>query len=489
MAPETAAALPQSREGPAPRRVRPGQDRLRLHRFGLDRIVVRVALVLIAVMVLAQAIAFIFFVGGRPLLDKLGDSAAVARRLQEAATALQAAPPAERAGIAARLSGPDLAISAEAQFQPRDLVVDLPGFFPLRDRLLNDLQASVDQVVIEAPLAPRDLGPPLPWSRPSRHLPVALWLRLRDGGWMRVGTTAGELLPQRPLFIPVPWIGAALSILLVSILVARRVSGSLGRFAAATERFGRDIGAAALEEAGPAEVRAVLRGFNLMQARLRRFVDDRTSMLAAISHDLMTPISRLRLRAEALPAGDERTRMLADLALMDRMVAATLDFARDDVAAEKRQRLDLASLVQAICDECGVDDSDGAERARYLGPDYLEVVAAPLALSRAVRNVVENAIKYGGRAEVALGLGSAGAEIAVCDAGAGIPEAELERVFEPFYRLDRARSSDAGGSGLGLAIARNALRAHGGEITLENRVGGGLRATLALPVSPASRVP
>ena len=485
MAPEAAAA-PHSRDEPAPRRDGPGLGRLGLDRFGLDRLVVRVALVLIAVMLLAQAIAFIFFVGGRPLLDALGDSAAIARRLQAAATALQAAPSSERAALATRLRGPGLAISAEAQFQPRDLVVDLPGFYPLRDRLLTDLQGSVDQVVIEAPLSPRDLGPPLPWSRPDRGLPVALWLRLRDGGWMRVGSTAGELLPQRPLFIPVPWIGAVLSILLVSALVARRVSSSLGRFAAATERFGRDIGAAPLAEAGPAEVRAVLRGFNLMQARLRRFVDDRTSMLAAISHDLMTPISRLRLRAEALPAGEDRARMLADLDLMDRMVAATLDFARDDVAAERRQRLDLASLVQAICDECGADESDGVERARYLGPDYLEIVAAPLALSRALRNVVENAVKYGGRAEVVLGLGSAGAEIAVCDAGPGIPEAELDRVFEPFYRLDRAR--DAGGSGLGLAIARNVLRAHGGEISLENLPGGGLRARLTLPLSPAGRV-
>ncbi len=479
MAPEAAAAQPLNPDRPA-RRVR-----REIHWLGLDRIVVRVALVLIVVMLLAQAVAFVFFVSGRPLLDRLGDPAAIAGRLQAAAAALQAAPPSGRAAVAARLSAPDLAISFAAQFQPRDLVVDLPGFFPLRDRLLNDLQASIDQVMIEAPMSPRDLGPPLPWSRPAGNLPVTLWLRLRDGGWLRAGSTAGELLPQRPLFIPIPWIGAALSILLVSILVARRVSGSLGRFAAATERFGRDIGAAPLAEAGPAEVRAVLRGFNLMQARLRRFVDDRTSMLAAISHDLMTPISRLRLRAEALPAGEDRTRMLADLALMDRMVAATLDFARDDVAAEKRLRLDLASLVQAICDECGGDDSDGGERARYLGPDYLELVAAPLALSRAVRNVVENAIKYGGRAEVSLRLGSAGAEIAVSDAGPGIPDAELERVFEPFYRLDRARSSEAGGSGLGLAIARNVLRAHGGEIVLENLAGGGLRATLSLPLSPA----
>ena len=142
--------------------------------------------------------------------------------------------------------------------------------------------------------------------------------------------------------------------------------------------------------------------------------------------------------------------------------------------------------MQSVCDECGGDESGGGERARYLGPDYLEIVAAPLALSRALRNVVENAVKYGGRAEVVLGLGSAGAEIAVCDAGPGIPEAELDRVFEPFYRLDRAR--DAGGSGLGLAIARNVLRAHGGEISLENLPGGGLRARLTLPLSPAGRV-
>jgi signal transduction histidine kinase len=446
-----------------------------------DRIVFRIALVLIAVMVLAQAIGFLFFLSGRPLIQHRGDLDAVESRLRAPVAALLAGASGERSAIAARFSTPRFGIRAESAFRPRDLVVDLPGFFPLRDRLLVNLADSIDQVVIEAPVNPRDLGPPLPWSGLRSDLPVTAWLRLRDGSWMAATMPAGDLLPRGPFFALIPWAGAGASILLISLLVARRVSATLRRFAGATERFGLDIAATPLAETGPAEVRSVLRAFNLMQARLKRFVADRTRMLAAISHDLMTPISRLRLRAEALPRGEARERMLGDLALMDRMVAATLDFARDDVAAEQRQRLDLASLVQSVCDEFADDNTGSDGGVTYRGPDYLEIVAAPTALGRAIRNVVENAVKYGARAEVTLSRSELGAEIAVSDGGPGIPEAELERVFEPFYRLDRARSSETGGSGLGLAIARNVLRAHGGEITLANAKGGGLTATMTLP--------
>jgi signal transduction histidine kinase len=273
------------------------------------------------------------------------------------------------------------------------------------------------------------------------------------------------------------------SILLISLLAARRISDSLRRFAGAAERFGIDLKAAPLTESGPAEVRVVIRAFNKMQARLKRFVEDRTQMLAAISHDLLTPVSRLRLRSEALPQGEERLRMLADLDLMNRMITATLDFARDDVASETRQPLDLASLLQSIADEF----ADAGQPVVYEGPDYLPTVAAPLALSRGIRNVVENAVRYGSRADVKLALSAGEAVITVEDDGPGIPEGELERVFEPFYRLDKARSLEPGGSGLGLAIVRNVMRAHGGEIILRNRNEGGLVAQLNLPLTVARR--
>jgi signal transduction histidine kinase len=208
-------------------------------------------------------------------------------------------------------------------------------------------------------------------------------------------------------------------------------------------------------------------------------------MLAAISHDLRTPLSRLRMRAEAQGPSLDQRKSLADLDLMDRMIAATLSFARDDVAGEARVKVDLASLAQTVCDEI----ADAGGTATYQGPLYLEIEAAPLSLMRAITNVVENAVKYGTQAEVRLTALATRIEITVADRGPGIPAASRERVFEPFYRLDTARSPDGvaagigemGGTGLGLAIARHAFRAHGGDISLQNRAGGGLLATLTLP--------
>ena len=260
----------------------------------------------------------------------------------------------------------------------------------------------------------------------------------------------------------------------------RGISRSLRHLAGGAEQLGIHMNAVPLAVAGPREIRSVTRAFNRMQDRLKRFVADRTQMLAAISHDLRTPLSRLRLRAEALAAGSERDRILADLALMDRMIAATLSFARDDAAREKRVMVDLASLVHSVCDE--IVDAGGD--ATYQGAAYLAIEAAPLSLLRAVTNVIENAVKYGGRARVSLTETPDSIEIAVGDAGPGIPLAEQERVFEPFYRLDPARSPSAaaaGSMGLGLAIARHVLRAHGGDVTLANGDAGGLLVCLTLP--------
>lgn len=429
-------------------------------------------------MLLAQAIGFLIFLCVKYQLLPLGNLDPIELRFKTPAVALLAAPLTERSRIATELSAPGFTIRAMPEFQPQALAVDIPPLFRLRDRLLDRLAGTIDQFVVEAPLKARDLGPPLPFHRPDAAMPITVWLRLHDRSWMAVTLPAGALMPAEPMHLIIPIIGAALSILLISFFAARRISGSLRRFAGATERFGVDIKAAPVPEVGPAEVRAVIHAFNLMQARLKSFVEDRTQMLAAISHDLLTPISRLRLRSEALAPGEERYRMLADLDLMNRMITATLDFARDDVAAETRRRLDLASLVLSICDELG----DSGKPVEYLGPTYLEIVAAPLALSRGIRNVVENAAKYGIEAKVILSLAPGEVHITVSDDGPGIPREELERVFDPFYRLDKARSLEPGGSGLGLAIARNVMRAHGGEIVLRNGEAGGLVARLSMPL-------
>jgi signal transduction histidine kinase len=221
--------------------------------------------------------------------------------------------------------------------------------------------------------------------------------------------------------------------------------------------------------------------FNGMASNIRRFVADRTQMLAAIGHDLRTPITRLRLRAEFLEDEEQQRRMLADLAEMEAMIAATLAFARDDAAAEPATAVDLAALARTVLDEAADATPELAEQIAYAGPEHLVVALRPLAMKRALGNLVANALKYGAAARLTLDPRGAGAVIAIEDDGPGIPDAALEEVFQPFRRIEGSRNRETGGTGLGLTIARSILRAHGGEVTLHNREGRGLRVVATLP--------
>jgi signal transduction histidine kinase len=224
-------------------------------------------------------------------------------------------------------------------------------------------------------------------------------------------------------------------------------------------------------------VRATVEAFNAMQARLARFVGDRTRMIAAIGHDLRTPITSLRLRAEFVEDEELRADIVRMLDEMQAMVDATLAFARDDAAGEETRTVDLAALVEGI-----VDDQTALGRAvSYEGPERLPWRCRPVSLKRAISNLVENAIRYAGSAHVVLRQAAGEVLVEVEDKGAGVPEEALESLFEPFVRLEGSRSRQTGGVGLGLSIARSIARAHGGELTLANRAEGGLRATLSLP--------
>jgi len=259
----------------------------------------------------------------------------------------------------------------------------------------------------------------------------------------------------------------------LSVLAVRYAARPLGLLAAAAQRLGRDMTAPPMPEDGPREVRAAAHAFNEMQTSLRRFVEDRTQMIAAISHDLRTPITRLKLRAEFVDDDEQRGKMLADLDEMEAMIHATLAFARDDAAIEPHAPVDVAAMLAGLAEDFG---------ATYSGPKGLMVHAGPIALKRAFANLLENAQAYAGGANVVLARDSAGIVVTIDDDGPGIPEAELERVFAPFYRVEGSRNRETGGTGLGLAVARSALRAHGGDIQLANRSGGGLRVTVTLPV-------
>ena len=336
-------------------------------------------------------------------------------------------------------------------------------------------------------------GPPPGWGPPP-HAPgqgqgagpgpervfgpaLRISVKLNDGSWLNVLAPFefGDTL-WRPRFV-LPLLLALVLVTVVALLAVRKATQPFATFAAAAERLGVDVGAPPLAVTGPSEVRQAAHAFNVMQQRITRFVQDRTQMLAAISHDLKTPITRLRLRAEFVEDDEQRNKMLNDLAEMEAMIASTLAFARDDATSEPRVRLDLAAMVQGMVEDLGQLGTACA----YAGPDSLVIEARPAALKRAIANIVDNAVKYGGRAQVGLTEAAGEVSLVVEDDGPGIPEGDFERVFAPFVRLEASRSRDTGGSGLGLAVARAAIRAHGGDILLSNRPEGGLRAVISLP--------
>ncbi len=302
-------------------------------------------------------------------------------------------------------------------------------------------------------------------------------VRLADGMW-----AVFENRVRRDLFAwPREWLGAIavllISVVAVSLWVVRRMTRPLAMLAGAAEALGRDLNAPPLVETGPTEVREAAHAFNTMQARLARFIDDRARILAAVSHDLKTPLTRLRLRTELLDDQGARERFGADLDEMQQMVQSALDFARGLDDTEASRTVDIEALCAALA-----EDVPGASgRVRVVGG------AAPWrgrahALRRCLSNLLVNALRYSDdQVEVRIEDRDAQLLIHILDRGPGIPEPELARVLEPYYRVEGSRSRESGGSGLGLSIARAVARAHGGDLRLANRGDGGLEAQVALP--------
>ena len=310
--------------------------------------------------------------------------------------------------------------------------------------------------------------------------PILVWIELSDGARLQV-TVGGrwshlELVGRlAPVLLVV---GVGLTGL--ALYVSRAVTRPLGRFAKATARFGADVATAEpLDEEGPSEIREVAGVFNIMQEQVRRLLDGHTHMLAAVSHDLRTPLTRLRLRAEFVEDDEERTKMLKDLDEMEAMIHAAIAYARGDRGGESPVPVDIIDLLE----EVRLEMAEAGRRVGVEGPPRAPWEGQPLALKRALRNLVENAVNYGGHADLRVVVTPVDIVITVEDDGPGIQEAELEKVFMPFYRLERSRSRSTGGVGLGLAVARAAIREHGGDITLRNRPTGGLRQTVVLPRS------
>jgi signal transduction histidine kinase len=309
---------------------------------------------------------------------------------------------------------------------------------------------------------------------------LALSVALPDGRWLNAVTGAP---PRPPLGAPflVSLVLSAAAVAGIAVLAARRLAGPMRRLALAADRLGRGEAVAALSEEGPEEVRRSIQAFNRMRERLDRFVRDRTAMLAAISHDLRTPITSLRLRAEFVDDEETRSRILDTLDEMQGMTEATLAFAREEAADEETRTVDLAALVDSVV----ADLAEVGHAVAFAGAERTLIACRPGALRRALANLVVNAATYGKRATVRLERDPGELRVVIEDEGPGIPGRERERVFEPFVRLEPSRSRATGGIGLGLAIARTIVRNHGGDIVLENRAERGLRATVHLPHAAA----
>ena len=300
-----------------------------------------------------------------------------------------------------------------------------------------------------------------------RDLQVAM--PLPDGQWLSFATGLPDTGPAFSRQFLFSALVMAIVILGVSIWAVRRVTAPLASLAVAAERLGRDVTAPPLPETGTIETRQASRAFNDMQVRLRNLIENRTRLLAAISHDLRTPLTLLRLRAENVEDQQARDKMLATITEMDSLIDATLRFARDEAVAEPRRPTDIAALLQSITD----DMSDAGLPVSLEPAQPLVCECRPAALKRALTNLIDNAVSVGSKPDAI--------EITIDDDGPGIPEQELSRVCEPFYRLEDSRSRDTGGVGLGLAIAHSIVQSHGGELRLTNRTKGGLRASVRLP--------
>jgi signal transduction histidine kinase len=308
----------------------------------------------------------------------------------------------------------------------------------------------------------------------------ALSIGLVDGRWLNVGFNVRRRGPDIGFPVLLSFLVTGTILALVIILSVRRVSRPLERLASAADRMGRGEAVAPIPEEGPDDLKETIRAFNLMQERLRRFVEDRTKMLAALGHDLRTPITSLKLQAEFVEDEELRERMQRQLDDMQQMAESALAFARDAADGEETSRTDIGALAESLADDLA---SLGLE-VTCTAPDRSIVHACrPVALKRALTNLVRNAVAYGGSAEVSVRKSGGEILIEVADNGPGIPEADMDRAFTPFERLDPARSAETGGAGLGLTIARSIARAHGGDVRLANRSEGGLVATIALPVA------
>jgi signal transduction histidine kinase len=321
--------------------------------------------------------------------------------------------------------------------------------------------------------------PGIAYDRSRPLVPYMLGVQLNDGSWLVFSVMKRTW--------GLPWTDRwaiwlcflAVSITIVTAFAARQFSKPIERLAAAVRQFGLNPLAPPIAETGPRELQEVIKTFNAMQAKIQKFVADRTMMLAAISHDLRTPLTRVRLRGEFIEDQEQQARLFRDVDEMQNMVDGALALFRDDAIAEETTSLDLPRVLLTIAN----DFADQGVDIGYIGPAHAVYRGRPFALKRAFTNLIDNAAKYGKTPEIELSSEETAFVVAIRDRGPGIPADALDNVFRPYYRLDKSRNRTAGGVGLGLTVVQAIVQGHGGEIILKNRPEGGLEARVVLPVA------
>jgi two-component system, OmpR family, sensor kinase len=399
-------------------------------------------------------------------------------RLVFLTTSITSVPDDKRDDAAHKLSGGPL----ELHWAPEPLTAaggkldDLDLRF--RARLIARLGPSSGRQVVMGTSRAGDVAHGASSSEEHVHTTLVS-LPLSDGSWLNVTLARGRSPHAAAPSILVTILFAAGGIVLTAVLMSYWLTQPLTRLAAGARKLFLTADRIVMPETGTREVRTLATAFNDLQERIRRLIDDRTQMLAAISHDLRTPLTRLRLRIARIEDPAIRKSVAADLNEMESMIDATLAFLRDDTSDEPLEPIDLAAIIETIA----TDAADSGHEVSVQIPRSIIVNGRHLALKRAMTNVVQNAIKYGRTAHITAQEDVDDVVVLVDDDGPGIADDKLELVFEPFRRVEESRGRETGGYGLGLTVARSIVRAHGGDITLSNRAMGGLKARIVLPRS------
>lgn len=407
---------------------------------------------------------------------RASNSAALAERLLLIADTILAVEPAKRDEAAHRLSGGPL----ELHWGLEPLAVAGGRFDDLADELKARLVLNSPGLAGLGLVIGTSQSDEEPKASDKSHgygHTTLVSLPLKDGSWLNATLARVQMTrATSPSFLLSAALGA-LGVVLVSVLMSRWLTRPLDRLASGARQLFATPERHALPETGTREVRTLASAINDLQRRIHRLVADRTGMLAAVSHDLRTPLTRLRLRIRAVSDVDTRRSIEADLDEMEEMINATLAFLREDASTEKVERVDLSAILETIA----ADAMDAGHAVSLDIPSSLVIAGRHLALKRALTNLVQNAIKYGGIAKVSARADAAQIRVSIEDDGPGIPTEKLEAVFQPFYRLETSRARSTGGHGLGLTVTRTILRAHGGDVVLKNGDAGGIVARVTLP--------